>query len=290
MTGALLAEPWPVVLVHGTRTSHSQWDLQLPALRAAGHAVRTPDLPGHGRRRGEPFALEAAIAAIEEQVRGAADATGLPVHLVGSSLGGMLAIHAAAQLVGRAAVQRGDGAAVRQGGEATASHGGVQGPAGGALGSLTACGAALQPTPLLARLYARLVVSADLVPGMASGGAPLFTALLGVDGARAYHRGGRADIEVVAPAFAALASLDLAADLRGLPVPVTFLHGRRDQMRWDERVFARAAPRGRLELLPYGTHMVNLNASHRFNADLLRILARAQREVEQGTVEVAEGS
>jgi pimeloyl-ACP methyl ester carboxylesterase len=255
MTGAQLRDPWPVVLVHGTRTSHSQWDLQLPALRAAGHPVHTPDLPGHGERRDEAFVLDDALTTILDAVTRAGTDSGLPVHLVGSSLGGMLAIHAAARL----ATGRADGTT-------------------NALGSLTACGAALQPSPLLARLYAGLIGLAEAVPGMGDGTAPLFVALLGADGARAYHRGGRADVSVVAPAFAALAGLDLAADLARIPVPVTFLHGRFDQMRWDEQAFVRAAPQGRLELLPYGTHMVNLNAPHRFNADLLRVLARAQRE------------
>ena len=248
--GAVPAEPWPVVLLHGTRTSHSQWDPQVPSLRAAGHATLAPDLPGHGDRRDEPFTLASALAAIEEPVRAAHRRSGHPVHLVGSSLGGLLGIHAAARLS----------------------------EAPGVLGSLVACGAAIQPTPLLARAYARLVEATDLVPGMRTGDSRVFAALLGADGARAYLRGGRADLSVVAPAFAAVASLDLRADLRRIPAPVTFLHGRREQLRLHERSFAAAAPRGRLERLTYGDHLVNLNAAHRFTADLLRVLARAQSE------------
>lgn len=248
-------DPWPVVLVHGTRTSHSQWDLQLPALRAAGHRVHTPDLPGHGARRGEPFTLEAAEQAIEWAVRRAHEETGTPVHLVGSSLGGMLAIHSASRLRGAP----GDGSRV--------------------LGSLTACGAALQPSPRVARWYGRLMRATDLDPRMGSGGdGDLFLRILGPDGARAYLRGGRADPSVIAPAFAAVASLDLRADLRRTPVPVTFLHGRRDQLRLHERSFAAAAPQGRVELLEYGDHMVNLKRPARFATDLLRVLARAERE------------
>src|SRR5690606_31975054 len=143
--GMTAAGCWPVVLVHGTRTSHSQWDLQVPALRAAGHDAATPDLPGHGTRRGEPFTLEGAEAVIEEAVRDAHAATGLPVHLVGSSLGGMLAIHSAARLA--------------------AGTGGT----GGALGSLVACGAATQPTPATARIYAWLMGAGDLLPSMRTG-------------------------------------------------------------------------------------------------------------------------
>lgn len=251
--------PWPVVLVHGNRTSHSQWDLQLPALRAAGHRVHTPDLPGHGTRRGEPFTLDAAQEAIESAVHRAHEHMGLPVHLVGSSLGGMLAIHSASRL--------GSGS------------GSVPGSGSRVLGSLTACGAALQPSPRVARWYGRLMRATDLDPRMGSGGdGDLFLRILGPDGARAYLRGGRADPSVIAPAFAAVASLDLRADLRTIDVPATFLHGRRDQLRLHERSFAAAAPHGRVELLAYGDHMVNLKRPGRFAADLLRILARAERE------------
>lgn len=243
------AAPWPVVLVHGTRTSHSQWDRQLPALRAAGHRVLTPDLPGHGARRGEPFALDPAVTTILAAVRAAAGERGAPVHLVGSSLGGMLAIRAAALLTHEVACP---------------------------LGSLTVCGGAVQPTPATARAYGRLIRLTDLLPGTGDG--RFFHLLLGADGARAYLRGGRAGAGVVAPAMEAVASLDLLAELRRVRVPVTFLHGRFDQLRLQERAFAQAPAHGRLELLPYGTHLVNLTAPRRFNAELLRVLARAERE------------
>lgn len=149
------------------------------------------------------------------------------------------------------------------------------------LGSLVACGAAIQPTARLSRLYGRLIEAADLVPGMRTGHSRVFTALLGADGARAYLRGGRADLSVVAPAFVAIASLDLREDLRRIDVPVIFLHGRREQLRLHERSFTRAAAHGRLELLDYGDHMINLGAAHRFTADLLRVLARAKQEADR---------
>lgn len=262
------ARPWPVVLVHGTRTSHSQWDPQVPALRAAGHHVLAPDLPGHGARRGEPFTLEAAQSVIEGAARTAHETTALPVHLVGSSLGGMLAIRSAARL-----------------GAADQADAGTDGTgASPVLGSLVACGAAVQPTPLTARLYARLITATDLLPAMRSGSEAFpFTWLLGRDGARAYLRGGRADIDVVAPAFAAVASLDLRGELSRIPAPVTFLHGRFEQLRLHERSFTAAAPQRRLELLPYGNHMLNLVRAERFTPDLLRVLARAERPTSPGT-------
>src|SRR5690606_41724109 len=104
-----------------------------------------------------------------------------------------------------------------------------------------------------------------------------FTWLLGRDGARAYLRGGRADIDVVAPAFAAVASLDLRGELSRIPAPVTFLHGRFEQLRLHERSLTAAAPQGRLELLPYGHHMLDLVRAGRFTPDLPRALARAER-------------
>ncbi|HJB11903.1 MAG TPA: alpha/beta hydrolase [Candidatus Brachybacterium merdavium] len=236
---------WPVVLVHGTRTSATQWDRQLPSLRAAGHTSHAIDLPGHGTRRAEPFELDTAIEAIAAAVREAAPQR---VHLIGSSLGGMLAIHAAARGI---------------------DH----------LGSLTVCGGAVQPGRASARLYGRMIELTDHLPGIsAEGRGPLLTWILGPEGARAYLRGGRADASVVRPTMEALASLDLLDDLRQIRVPVTFLHGRYDQLRMQEIEFSAAAPRGRLEVLPYGNHMVNLNRPHRFNADLLRVLARAERD------------
>ena len=247
--------PWPVVLVHGIRTSASQWDRQLPSLRAAGHASHAIDLPGHGTRRAEPFALDAAIEAIAAAV---GEMAPRPVHLVGASLGGMLTIHAAARRI---------------------EH----------LGSLTVCGAAVQPGRVSARLYGTVIELADRLPGGSTeGSGSLFSWILGPEGARAYLRGGRADASVVRPIMEAVASFDLLDDLRRIRGPVTFLHGRHDQLRLQEREFAAAAPRGRLEVLPYGDHMVNLNRPHRFNADLLRVLARAERD--QGGGEEAHGS
>lgn len=236
--------PWPVVLVHGSRTSRSQWDLQLPGLRAAGHEVLTPDLPGHGTRRAEPFLLEAALTGIEDALA-AAPGQG-PVHLVGSSLGGLLAIAVAGRRPAR-------------------------------LGSLTACGAAVRPSPLTARLYAALIAATDRLPGAGADADPrLLRLLLGADGARAYLRGGRADLETVGAALRAVGPLDPLRDLHRTQAPVTFLHGRFDQLRLHERSLTAAAAHGRLVVLPYGTHLVNLTRPGRYTADLLRVLSRAE--------------
>ncbi|MGJ3509250.1 alpha/beta fold hydrolase [Enemella sp. A6] len=80
-----------LVLLPGTRWAASQWDAYhalLPGVR-----IITPDLPGHGRRAGEPFTGEAALAVISEAV---AEAGPRPV-LAGHSLGGYLAMAWAAR-------------------------------------------------------------------------------------------------------------------------------------------------------------------------------------------------
>lgn len=74
-----------LVLVHGTRMNGAQWAPY--RRRLTGVDISTPDLPGHGVRAHEDFTGEAALATIEEAVRGAA---GRPVVLVGHSLGGYL--------------------------------------------------------------------------------------------------------------------------------------------------------------------------------------------------------
>ncbi|GAA1491370.1 alpha/beta fold hydrolase [Brachybacterium sacelli] len=263
-----------VVLVHGARTSSSQWDLQLPGLQQAGYRTVAPDLPGHGMRRGEPFTLSSATATLLGAVHGAGAGPGT-VHLVGSSLGGMLAIHAAAALYGSDIDPPGTGA-----------HGSSDTAMRSPLASLTLCGSAVQPSPRSARLYGFALRAVDHLPGSGPRGprrsgreragdssVPLIHSLvLGPRGVEAYRRGGRAGPEVVVPTMAAVTGLDLRAELRRIPVPVTILSPRFDQLRMHERSFARAAPRGRVVTLGYGTHLVNLTQPERFTEDLLRVL------------------
>lgn len=299
-----------VVLVHGTRTSSSQWDLQLPGLREAGYLVSTPDLPGHGSRLGEPFTLEEATATINRAVLTADEATGpSTVHLVGSSLGGMLAIHAAAAFgaggrdraddearAGHTAAGAGAGAGIGAGTGAAAGAGAGAGAPAGPIASLTVCGSAVQPTPATARLYGLGITAMSGFPALpgrrsrsggsrprragsgpkpATGATLLYSLVLGKRGLGAYVRGGLSGPEAVASAMAAVGTLDLRDDLRRIGVPVTILSPRFDQLRWQERSFASAAPRGRVVPLGYGNHLVNLVRPERFTHDLLRILAEA---------------
>ncbi|WP_427383210.1 alpha/beta fold hydrolase [Janibacter sp. G56] len=104
-----------LVLVHGTRLSHTQWALYADLL--PGIQLVTPDLPSHGARSSQRFTLEAAVAVIEQAI-GADDA--VPTILAGHSLGGYMSLAYAEEhpqrldglvLMGASAEPRGVGAA-----------------------------------------------------------------------------------------------------------------------------------------------------------------------------------
>lgn len=221
----------PVVLVHGIRTSGSMWDPQLDDLRAAGFDPMAIDLPGHGERREEEFSLAGAISVIHAALREA----GGRAHLVGSSLGGMLAIHAA-------------------------------GTAPELVSSLVACACSTQPLPLTAGAYARGLSASSHFPEGVS------RRLVGTVGAKALWRKGRAEPATVSKALTAIAQVNLRADLAKTTGPVTILNPKFDQFRWQERQFAAAAPQGKLVVLPFGMHLVNVTHPKRYNHALISAL------------------
>jgi pimeloyl-ACP methyl ester carboxylesterase len=81
----------PVVLVHGIRVSGTMWRAQVTAL-GEHRPVAAPDMPGHGERRGERFTMSGAL----DVIAGAIDTLGGRALLAGHSMGGYLAIAAAA--------------------------------------------------------------------------------------------------------------------------------------------------------------------------------------------------
>ncbi|ATY16878.1 alpha/beta hydrolase [Amycolatopsis sp. AA4] len=80
----------PVVFVHGIRLSGACWQQQK---RLARGRIATPDLPGHGTRRGERFTLDGAVDAVADAI----DEVGGRAVLVGHSLGGYVSIATAAR-------------------------------------------------------------------------------------------------------------------------------------------------------------------------------------------------
>ncbi|WP_431683490.1 alpha/beta fold hydrolase [Kitasatospora sp. KL5] len=209
----------PVVLAHGTRVSGTMWAPVMERI-AHRHPAAAPDLPGHGSRRGEPFTLAGAAAAVLEAV----DALGGRALVVGHSLGGYAALEAA-----------------RTRPEAV-------------LG-LVAVGCTARPRgPLLAayrgagRLAARRPEAADRFSRWA-----FRRALPGAAG-EAMLRGGLSG-EVVPAVVRSVAAADPVAALRSYPGPVWLVNGERDHFRRDERLFLGACRDGRLQIVPRRGHI-----------------------------------
>ncbi|GAA0460206.1 alpha/beta fold hydrolase [Streptomyces olivaceiscleroticus] len=82
----------PVVLLHGIARSLEDWQLSHDLLAARGYRVISTDLPGFGLTR--RMKDRAGLAAFARAVVGVLDALGerRPVHLMGNSLGGAVAM------------------------------------------------------------------------------------------------------------------------------------------------------------------------------------------------------
>ena len=82
----------PVLLLHGFLGRGADWD----AVRAGlppGRSVLAPDLPGHGANLDSTATMDAAAAALAEEIGEVGD--GEPADVVGYSMGGRLALHLA---------------------------------------------------------------------------------------------------------------------------------------------------------------------------------------------------
>jgi pimeloyl-ACP methyl ester carboxylesterase len=88
-----------VIFIHGAGQDHTNW--QLPARWFAwnGHAVLAPDLPGHGRSDGPPLETIQDMAQWIGRLMDAANVK--RAGLVGHSMGGGIAVEAAAALPDR---------------------------------------------------------------------------------------------------------------------------------------------------------------------------------------------
>lgn len=233
-----MPEPTPVVLVHGLRTSRTMWRAQLEALRRTGRVVVAVDLPGHGRRRGETFTLDGAVAAVRDGV----EAVGGRAAVVGLSLGGYTAVaHAArhpAQVAGLVA----------------------------AACSTVPRAAVVRAWGLAAdRFFARL-------PDRGAGiNQLLVDRALPAAGAADVAAGGFA-LDVVGDTMRAVRGVDLLGDLARVSAPVWLVNGRWDHFRGDERRLLAACRDGRLVVVPGATHLVSLVQPVRFTRVLLEAL------------------
>lgn len=227
-----------LVLVHGTRMDARQWEPYGPLL--PGVEVVAPDLPGHGRRTGEPFTLEAAVRTIARAVDGAYP--GQRVILAGHSLGGYMATVYAAQHPGR-------------------------------LDRLVLVGATADPAgPLTAvyRGFARLVGRSD--PERMARATNRVVRWLGARADIAARLPG-GEAYAALPAAWQTVMEECGPDLlRSVDCPVVLVNGQLDQMRLHVRRFAAAAGGARVITVPRATHLMPLTHPDRL-AQILREVA-----------------
>lgn len=90
-----------VAFVHGAQHDHSVWILQSRWLAHHGWSVLAVDLPGHGRSDGPPLD---SVEAMAQWLLAALSAAGVErAHLVGHSMGSLVALEAAGRAPGRIA-------------------------------------------------------------------------------------------------------------------------------------------------------------------------------------------
>ncbi|MEF3404965.1 alpha/beta fold hydrolase [Agromyces sp. CCNWLW203] len=245
-----------VVLVHGLRTSSSMWRRQLELLGAHDLEVVAIDLPGHGRRIGEPFSIDAALQEIDAALNpppAAPDAPGVrgahhstPRLLVGLSLGGYLSIEFAARKPDRL-----DGLVA-----ASCSTR----PRGAPLGGYRRLAALIGRMPDRGRFLndamARLFLSPEAAIDVLAGGVAL---------------------DVMAPVLGAVGDLDPVRSLAAVDVPVWLVNGRFDHFRFEERRMLRATRDGHLVIVPRATHLVSLIRPDDFAAIVLGAVAELDR-------------
>ncbi|MFC4336515.1 alpha/beta fold hydrolase [Salininema proteolyticum] len=206
----------PVVFLHGIRMSGTMWR---PVASRSAAECRLPDFPGHGRRSGEGFTMDAAVEAVREEV----EALGGRAFLAGVSMGGFIGMEFLARHPGMAAGFMGFGCTSRS----RALH-----------GAFTAAAAvAARNSETVDRVSEYLVRKA--VPG---------------EPGRAMIEGGMHS-EVLPDVVREVSACDPLAALRGYGGPVWFVNGERDHFRSDEREFAHAARNSRLVLVPRAGHL-----------------------------------
>ncbi|QIK10707.1 alpha/beta fold hydrolase [Streptomyces sp. ID38640] len=215
----------PIVFVHGMRVSGTMWR---PVIQVIGerHPMAAPDLPGHGDRRGEPFGIPDAVAAVTDAV----DELGGRALLVGLSLGGYVALATAGAHPDRV------------------------------LG-LVAMGCTALPRGLFgaayrgaARLAARHPDEANRLSAFA------FRRALPRPQADAMVAGGLSS-GITPSIVEAVQGMDPLASLSAYPGPVWLVNGERDHFRCHERRFLHACRDGRLIIRPKCGHLTSLNGA-----------------------------
>ncbi|GAB3563838.1 alpha/beta fold hydrolase [Spelaeicoccus albus] len=207
----------PLVFVHGIRLSGVCWTEQRSFFSA--RAVATPDLPGHGTRRGERFTLDAAVDVVERTI----DDVGGRAVVVGHSMGGYVGIATAARHPDKVA-------------------------------GLVAAGCSISPTRLLCLPYRGMRRALSVLPDDGDAvSARLFRRLLPPGVAEPIIAAGIATDSI--PDVMTALQVDRPVDsLQHYPGTVLLINGRHDHFRLGERQFVNACPRGSLTVVPHAGH------------------------------------
>ena len=241
-----MAGPVRVVLVHGSQLSGAQW-WRYAALLGPDVELAVPDLPAHGSRRDEPFTWERALEVVGEAVDGGDP--GVPVVLVGHSLGGYLSMAYAA-----ANPQRLSGRAV--------------------------LGASAVPAGPGAALY-RAIASVEQRLGVDRMSRALdrqFAALLPDELAAVIKEAGYG-FDGIPAAWAGVMGLCRPEMLAEVTCPVLLVNGQLDQLRVDVRRYARAARSARwvrVVTVRHGLHVFPLTHPHETAAALWEVVTAAR--------------
>ncbi len=203
--------PATVVMIHGLRGRSDEWMPQRLALEARGHTVLTPDLPGHGARRREPFTVAEAVDTVDAAVNGCSE----PPLLVGRALGAHVAIEAAAS--------------------------------GASVSGLVAIGCGTQALGWLDDSYRIAFATHQVLPDRGAAlGALSATRFVG-----AVPRHTRnTEPDLFADTLGRLSTLDTPGALGRIDAPVWLVNGGFDLFRLEERAFLAAAGRATLVRQP----------------------------------------
>ncbi|MFF4603391.1 alpha/beta fold hydrolase [Streptomyces sp. NPDC001339] len=212
----------PIVFVHGMRVSGTMWRAVIRAI-GTRHPTAAPDLPGHGTRRGEPFTMPGAVAAVAEAV----DELGGRALVVGLSLGGYVALATAAAHPERVRGLVAMGCTTLPRGPVAVAYRGMA----------RAGGRYPEAVNRLSAFALRRGLPRPLAEAMVAGGL---------------------SSETMPDIVNSVAGQDPLASLAAYPGPVWLVNGERDHFRRHERHFVRSCRQGRLVLLPGRGHLTSL--------------------------------
>ncbi len=245
-----------IVFLHGTRLTGGQWAVQVSALEGEFRCI-APDLLGHGIAAGRPFTLAAAAEAVAATIEAEA---GGPAIIVGLSLGGYVAMELAARWPERVA------GLVLAG--ATAEPGGSRALLFRGLGWIfeTLDERWLRRVNLW---FFRWRYRPSIAEPIIAGGF--------------YFRGG-------AVAVKALVGQRFRPSLARFTGPTLILNGEFDLLfRLSQRSFVDAATDARASIIPWATHLTNIDRPEIFTAAVRRF-ARDCRARETNTTTPGNGS